>query len=57
MKQAVQQSPGEHGSEKSRLTCPRCGAEMRAITTIDDQSVIHHILKHLGKYAPKSPDR
>ena len=33
--------------EGDRLLCPECGAEMRIIALIEDQTVIDQIIRHL----------
>ena len=41
--------------EVNPLECPKCGAPMRVIALIDDETVIRRILEHLGIWAPREP--
>ena len=37
-----------HAFEADVLACPRCGGRMVVVATIEDPTVIHRILTHLG---------
>jgi hypothetical protein len=41
--------------EVDPLECPRCGAQMRVISLIEDPAVIERILGWLGLWEPRRP--